>query len=100
VTAKDQGGSLLLEQSLRRGDCEPGLTGNDTRMTHSQTDTTNGITGAVAHPAAAATQLTSEVKRGRSWRTPFLALGGTALIVAACVVVVLAVAFAAYSFAK
>ncbi len=51
---------------------------------------------AATPPAEAAVELAAEVKQGRSWRTPFLALGGTALIVAAAVVVVLGLAFAGY----
>jgi hypothetical protein len=55
---------------------------------------------AVTHPAETAGELASEVVRGRSWRTPFLALGGTAFMVAAAVIVIIAVVFAAYYIAK
>jgi hypothetical protein len=62
--------------------------------------TTPSLVTAATHPADAAADLSSEVARGRSWRTPFLALGGTAFIVAAVVVVIIAVVFATYSIAK
>ena len=51
---------------------------------------------AVAHPIEAAADLTAEVKRGRSWRTPFLALGGVTLAVAGIVLVIVVAAFIAY----
>ena len=61
------------------------------------TDPANGRgESAVAHPIEAAADLTAEVKRGRSWRTPFLALGGVTLAVAGIVLVVVVAAFIAY----
>ena len=61
------------------------------------TDPANGGgDSAVAHPIEAAADLTAEVRRGRSWRTPFLALGGVTLAVAGIVLVVVVVVFIAY----
>ena len=61
------------------------------------TDPANrGGESAAAHPIEAAADLTAEVKRGRSWRTPFLALGGVTLAVAGIVLVVVVAAFIAY----
>jgi hypothetical protein len=44
--------------------------------------------------------LTAAVRRGRSWRTRFLALGVTPLTVATAVIVMMGAAFAAYYLAK
>ncbi len=54
----------------------------------------------MADPSAGKTEeLVEETERGRSDRTPWLALGGVHLIVAALVLVVLAIAFTAYLLA-
>ena len=50
----------------------------------------------VAHPVETARELGSEFAEGHSWRTPFRALGGTALTVAAVVIVIVALAFVAF----
>jgi hypothetical protein len=60
----------------------------------------SSVMTAATHPAETAADLGSEIVRGRSWRTPFLALGGTALMVAATVIVIVALVFVAYYLAK
>jgi cell division protein FtsX len=45
-------------------------------------------------------KVASEVEAGRSWRTPLFALAGTALMVAAAVILIAALAFAAHSLAQ
>jgi hypothetical protein len=52
-----------------------------------------------AHPVETASGLAAETEEGRSWRTPFLALGGVTLVVAAVVLFVVVVAFVAYQLA-
>ena len=53
----------------------------------------------MADPIEKTEQLAREVDRGRSERTPWLALGGVHVAVGALVVVVLAIAFVAYLLA-
>jgi hypothetical protein len=54
---------------------------------------------AVAHPVDTAKDLAEEVDRGRSPRTPFLALSGVTIVVGALVAIVLAAAALAYILA-
>jgi hypothetical protein len=53
----------------------------------------------VADPIEKTEDLVEEADRGRSERTPWLALGGVHLAVGALVAVVLAIAFVAYLIA-
>ncbi len=53
----------------------------------------------MANPIEKTEDLAAEAERGRSDRTPWLVLGGVNLAVAALVVLVLALAFAAYLLA-
>ena len=53
----------------------------------------------MADPIDKTEELVDEVNRGRSERTPWLALGGVHLAVGALVAVVLAIAFVAYLIA-
>jgi hypothetical protein len=53
----------------------------------------------MADPIEKTQDLAAEAERGRSERTPWLALGGVHIAVAALVVVVLAIAFTAYLLA-
>jgi hypothetical protein len=53
----------------------------------------------MADPVEKAEDLTVEAERGRSERTPWLALGGVHVIVAALVGVVLAIVFTVYLLA-
>ena len=53
----------------------------------------------MADPIEKTEDLAAEAERGRSDRTPWLVLGGVNLAVAALVVLVLALAFAAYLLA-
>jgi hypothetical protein len=53
----------------------------------------------MANPIEKTEDLAAEAERGRSERTPWLVLGGVNLAVAALVVLVLALAFAAYLLA-
>jgi hypothetical protein len=53
----------------------------------------------MADPVEKTEDLVGEAERGRSERTPWLVLGGVHLVVAALVIVVLAIAFAAYLLA-
>jgi hypothetical protein len=53
----------------------------------------------VDDPTEKPQELVEEAERGRSERTPWLVLGGVHLLVGALVVVVLAIAFAAYLLA-
>ena len=53
----------------------------------------------MADPLEKTQDVVAEAERGRSERTPWLALGGVHLVVAALVVVVLAIAFTAYLLA-
>ena len=53
----------------------------------------------MAKPIEKTEDLAAEAARGRSDRTPWLVLGGVNLAVAALVVLVLALAFAAYLLA-
>ena len=53
----------------------------------------------MADPIDKTEDLVAEAERGRSERTPWLVLGGVNLAVAALVVLVLALAFAAYLLA-
>jgi hypothetical protein len=53
----------------------------------------------VADPKEKTEELVAEVERGQSERTPWLALGGVHIAVAALVAVVLAIAFTAYLLA-
>lgn len=55
---------------------------------------------AASHLVETASDLASETEEGRSWRTPFLALGGVTLAVATIVLVVVVVAIVAYEFAS
>jgi hypothetical protein len=50
-------------------------------------------------PKEKADELVAEVERGQSERTPWLAIGGVHIAVAALVAVVLAIAIAAYLIA-
>ena len=53
----------------------------------------------MANPIEKTEDLAAEAEQGRSERTPWLVLGGVNLAVAALVVLVLALAFAAYLLA-
>ena len=53
----------------------------------------------MADPIEKTQDLAAEAERGRSERTPWLALGGVQIAVAALVAVVLAIAFMAYLLA-
>jgi hypothetical protein len=53
----------------------------------------------MADPIEKTQDLAAEAERGRSERTPWLALGGVHIAVAVLVVVVLAIAFTAYLLA-
>ncbi len=55
--------------------------------------------GAAAHPVDTSKDLAEEASRGRSARTPALALTGVTLVVAAAVVILLVIAFLAYYLA-
>ena len=53
----------------------------------------------MADPIEKTEELVNEAERGQSERTPWLALSGVQILVAALVAVVLAIAFAAYLLA-
>jgi hypothetical protein len=53
----------------------------------------------VADPVEKSEELVDEAARGRSARTPWLALGGVQMIVLALFIVVFAIAFTAYLLA-
>jgi negative regulator of sigma E activity len=72
----------------------------DLQMDDIENEPTDHVVSAARRPGVTVAELASELRQGRSWRTPFLALGGTALMVAAALVVILALAFAGYSIFK
>jgi hypothetical protein len=63
------------------------------------TEPVKAAVSSAAHPVETASDLAAETEEGRSWRTPFLALGGVTLVVAAIVLVVVVVAVVAYELA-
>jgi hypothetical protein len=60
---------------------------------------TKDVAGAVAHPAETTKSLATEADRGRSARTPAIALTGVTIVIAALVAVVLLIAVLAYVLA-
>jgi len=58
-----------------------------------------GYPGLMPDPVEKTEELVEETERGQSDRTPWLALGGVHIIVAALVAVVLLIVFAAYLLA-
>ncbi|MDQ2984852.1 MAG: hypothetical protein M3R70_13170 [Actinomycetota bacterium] len=54
------------------------------------------VAGAAAHPVDTAKDLAEEAERGRSPRTPAIAITGVSLVVGAIVVIVLVIAFVVY----
>ncbi len=55
-----------------------------------------GIVHSVEHPVEAAKALEREAEKGRSARTPLIALGGVALAISAILVIMLAIAMTLY----
>jgi hypothetical protein len=62
-------------------------------------DKAKDVAGAAAHPVETGKDLAAEADRGRTARTPAIALTGVALVVGILVVAVLAIAFLAYLLA-
>jgi hypothetical protein len=60
---------------------------------------TKDVAGAVAHPVDTSKDLAVEADRGRSARTPAIALTGVTIAVGILVVAVLVIAFVAYLIA-
>ena len=60
---------------------------------------TKDAVSAAAHPVETGKALADEASRGRSARTPAIALTGVTLVIAAAVVILLAIAFLAYYLA-
>ena len=60
---------------------------------------TKQTVSAAAHPVDTGKELADEASRGRSARTPVLALTGVTLVIAAAVAILLVIAFLAYYLA-
>jgi hypothetical protein len=57
------------------------------------------VAGAVAHPVDTAKGLEAEAERGRSARTPAIAIGGVTLVIGVVLAVLLVVLFLVYFLA-
>jgi hypothetical protein len=60
---------------------------------------TKEAVSAAAHPVDTSKKLAEEASRGRSARTPAIALTGVTLVIGAAVAILLAIAFLAYYLA-
>ena len=59
-------------------------------------DKAKDVAGAAAHPVDTATELTEEARRGRSARTPAIAIGGVTVVIGLVLALLLVVLFLIY----